>query len=156
MRRPVTTVILLALACAVAAISAKQAPAPALAERIARIEGHLVPGAAAKDQAAANFTLPARMRFYNTPGVSVAVINGGVVEWARGYGVMEAGGTRHVTSRTRFQAASISKPVAAVAALKLVQDGWLALDEDVNAKLCRGRCRKTNSRNRRRSRCAGC
>lgn len=70
-----------------------------------------------------------------TPGISIAVINDGAIEWARGYGVTEAGTDTPVTSRTLFQAASISKPVAALAALRLVEKGALGLDEDVNAKL---------------------
>jgi CubicO group peptidase (beta-lactamase class C family) len=37
--------------------------------------------------------------------------------------------------RTLFQAGSISKPVAAVGALSLVEKGQLALDESVNQKL---------------------
>ena len=40
-----------------------------------------------------------------------------------------------MTSRTLFQAGSISKPVAAAGALALVEQGKLALDEDVNQKL---------------------
>lgn len=57
------------------------------------------------------------------------------VAWARGYG--ECGGEqrRPVTPATRFQAASISKPVAAAAALRLVAEGRLALDADVNEYL---------------------
>jgi CubicO group peptidase (beta-lactamase class C family) len=77
-------------------------------------------------------TLAARMAELKTPGTSVAVINGGTIEWARGYGVMEAGGSSPVTPRTLFQAASLGKPVAA---LRLVEQGKLALDEDVNARL---------------------
>jgi CubicO group peptidase (beta-lactamase class C family) len=69
------------------------------------------------------------------PGVSVAVMNNGEIEWARGYGVMEAGTSPPVTPHTLFQAASVSKPVAALAALRLVEEGKLALDEDVNTKL---------------------
>jgi CubicO group peptidase (beta-lactamase class C family) len=40
-----------------------------------------------------------------------------------------------VTSETLFQAASISKPVSALAALHLVQEGKLSQDENVNDKL---------------------
>jgi CubicO group peptidase (beta-lactamase class C family) len=39
------------------------------------------------------------------------------------------------TTETLFQAGSISKPVAATAALHLVEAGTLSLDEDVNHKL---------------------
>ncbi len=71
----------------------------------------------------------------HVPGVSVAVINNGAIEWARGYGVAQAGSKRAVSTETLFQAASISKPVAAFAALHLAEQGKLSLDEDVNNKL---------------------
>jgi CubicO group peptidase (beta-lactamase class C family) len=63
------------------------------------------------------------------------VIDSFRIAWARGYGVLELGGTDSVTPETLFQAASISKPVAALAALRLVQEGKLGLDEDVNRRL---------------------
>src|SRR5262245_37068108 len=59
----------------------------------------------------AALSLPQRMAHYNVPGVSIAVVQGGVVEWARGYGVAEANGQTPVTQDTVFQAASVSKPV---------------------------------------------
>jgi CubicO group peptidase (beta-lactamase class C family) len=62
------------------------------------------------------------------------VIHGGKIEWARGFGVREIGG-KPVNAETMFQAGSISKPIAAMAALKLVQDGKLSLDADVNTYL---------------------
>ncbi|MDF5709595.1 MAG: serine hydrolase [Nostoc sp. S4] len=73
-----------------------------------------------------------RLKHYQTPGISIAVINDFEIEWARGFGVCEAGTTREVTSNTLFQAASISKPVFALAVMRLVQSGLLNLDEDVN------------------------
>ena len=105
-----------------------------VSQRIARIEAAILPGIVVKGDARP-MAMADRMRFHHTPGVSVAVLNGGVIEWARGYGVLEAGRGEPVTPHTRFQAASISKPVAAMAALRLVRDGRLSLDEDVNAKL---------------------
>src|SRR5512142_1271370 len=131
MRERLAVVVCALLALTACLVSQSQAPANALDQRIARIESHLVPGMVLKGQPAPAMTLADRMRFYNTPGASIAVINGGAVEWARGYGVLEAGGRRPVTPRTRFQAASISKPVAAFGVLRLVQEGSLALDEDV-------------------------
>ncbi|MFO7693433.1 MAG: serine hydrolase [Vicinamibacterales bacterium] len=101
--------------------------------RAARVEQGLLPGIVIAGRPAK--TLAARMAELKTPGVSVAVINGGVIEWAKGYGVAETGGSLPVTPQTLFQAASLSKPVAALAALRLVEQGKLALDEDVNARL---------------------
>jgi CubicO group peptidase (beta-lactamase class C family) len=71
------------------------------------------------------------MAALHVPGVSIAVIHNGKVEWARGFGVTSVGGAP-VTPETLFQAASISKPVAAMAVLRLVQSGKLSLDTDVN------------------------
>ncbi|HSC28250.1 MAG TPA: serine hydrolase domain-containing protein [Vicinamibacterales bacterium] len=66
-------------------------------------------------------------------GLSLAIIQDGGIE-ARAYGAVSRGGPP-VTATTLFQAGSISKPVAAVGALRLVEQGALSLDEDVNAKL---------------------
>ena len=66
------------------------------------------------------------------PGVSIAVLIDGEIEWARGYGFADLESRRPVTTNTLFQAASISKPVAALAALQLVQEGLVALDSNVN------------------------
>lgn len=79
--------------------------------------------------------LPTRMKYYQVPGVSIAVINHGVIEWARGYGVVDTNTTQSITDDTLFQAASISKPLVAMATLYYVQTGVLNLDEDVNHKL---------------------
>jgi len=46
-----------------------------------------------------------RMTYYRVPGVSIAIINNGKIEWAKGYGVLEARGTKAVTALTPFQAA---------------------------------------------------
>ena len=69
------------------------------------------------------------------PGLSIAIIEDGKIVKAQGYGVTEKGGKPAVTPATLFQAGSISKSVAALGALHLVEQGKLALDEDVNAKL---------------------
>ena len=69
------------------------------------------------------------------PGVSVAVINHGEIEWAKGYGLADIHTKTPVTPETLFQAGSVSKPVAAMAALKLVEEKKLNLDGDVNSQL---------------------
>lgn len=103
--------------------------------RIRQVEQGLLPLDAPRDQTPPTTSIEERMRHYCVPGVSVAVIQNGRIEWARGYGVMEVGGAQPVDTATLFQAASISKPIAAIAALRLVEQGHLALDEDVNARL---------------------
>jgi CubicO group peptidase (beta-lactamase class C family) len=79
--------------------------------------------------------LSERMARRGVPGVSLAVIEGDEVVRAEGFGVREAGGADPVTPETLFLAGSISKPLAAVGALRLVEQGRLALDADVNGYL---------------------
>ena len=76
-----------------------------------------------------------RLEHHRVPGASVAVVRAGELDWAKGYGVREASGAEAVNESTLFQAASISKPVAAAGALRLVAEGVLTLDGDVNEKL---------------------
>lgn len=71
------------------------------------------------------------MSHYHVPGVSVALVENGEIAWTRTYGVVTPGG-KPITPVTRFQAASISKPVTAVGALRLVEQGKLSLDDDLN------------------------
>ena len=104
------------------------------AGEIARIERGLRLPVALAGEPAATRTLAEEMRRLNVPGVSVAVIRGGKLAWAQGYGVTHAGGPA-VSPDTLFQAASISKPVTAMAALRLAQEGKLDLDADVNTIL---------------------
>jgi CubicO group peptidase (beta-lactamase class C family) len=54
--------------------------------------------------------------------------------WAKGFGVRGQDG-RPITKDTLFQAGSISKPLTAMAALRLVQTGKLSSDGDINQAL---------------------
>ncbi|HEV3023349.1 MAG TPA: serine hydrolase domain-containing protein, partial [Pirellulales bacterium] len=89
----------------------------------------------AKDDRASRDAVLKRMAQHKVSGLGVAVLNDGTLAWARGYGVLRAGTKTAVTSHSRFQAASISKPVTALAALRLVQMGKLSLDQNANEKL---------------------
>lgn len=104
-------------------------------ERIARVEQGLLPMTVGKGQTPAPHKLEDRMRFYRTPGIGIAVIHHGQIDWARGYGLTTADAHGNVTSDTRFQAASISKSVTAMIVLRLVGQGKLELDEPVNERL---------------------
>jgi CubicO group peptidase (beta-lactamase class C family) len=105
------------------------------AARIERVERGMPPLRRRDDEAPLRLDLVQLMRLFKVPGLSIAVIDDFKIAWAKGYGVKDVGSSEPVTVHTLFQAGSISKPVAAVGALSLVQRGKLALDEDVNRRL---------------------
>jgi CubicO group peptidase (beta-lactamase class C family) len=105
------------------------------AARIHRVENGLQGPVAIQGKPVTRSSIADRLKFYHVPGVSVVVIDGGKVDWARGYGSTSATGGRPVDADTLFQAASISKHVGAMVALHFVDAGKLSLDEDVNLKL---------------------
>src|SRR5438876_8858011 len=78
--------------------------------------------------------VPNRMAHYHVPGLSLACTHNGTVEWNQAFGVARVSGDP-VTPETLFQASSISMPVTAVAVLRLVEQGKLNLDVDVNQYL---------------------
>ena len=80
-------------------------------------------------------TVAERMAHYGVPGLGIAIIDDYQIEWAKGYGVLEAGGHEPVTADSLFHAGSIAKPLSAAAALVLVERGQLDLDQDVNDRL---------------------
>jgi CubicO group peptidase (beta-lactamase class C family) len=105
------------------------------AAQIRRIEDSLLPRVLIAGEAVATRTLAERMAHHGVPAVSVAVINGRQIEWTKAWGSADVASGRAATPNTLFQAASISKPVAATAVLALVEDGKLDLDADVNGYL---------------------
>lgn len=96
-------------------------------------EGQLRP-AVVIDGGGPSMRLQDRMAHYKVPGVSLAVIEDCRIVVARAYGVITAGGPA-LTAASLFQAASISKPVAALGALRLAERGKLSLDADVRTRL---------------------
>jgi CubicO group peptidase (beta-lactamase class C family) len=128
--------MLLALPFATAALHAQTpAGAPSPARDGARIDHLLRPAVRIADRPDTAFEILDRMRYWHVPGISIAVVDDFRIVYARGFGVTEFGGSTPVDTTTLFLAGSISKPVFATGALKLVEQGKLALDEDVNAKL---------------------
>jgi len=123
--RPIMALLLLGLA--VPATSAAQARTAA--GYMAAIEG-------AQSEAGPNglgeLTIDSLMKRFNVPGVSAAVIRDFEIHWAKGYGIADVETGAAVDVETMFQAASISKPVAAMGVLRAVQDGLFTLDDDIN------------------------
>src|SRR5687768_3965345 len=124
--------ILLTMIAAAAAVVATQSRPE---DRIRRIEAGLLPPVILKGQPLRTSKLEDRMRELKVPGVSVAVFDKGRIEWTRGWGVADATSGQKVEPDTRFQAASLSKPVAAATALALVSKGRMSLDADINTYL---------------------
>ncbi|MBZ4420409.1 serine hydrolase domain-containing protein [Myxococcus sp. RHSTA-1-4] len=107
---------------------------PSEAARIARVEAGLAPVTlpGAEPQ---HLSLQRWMELYAVPGLSVAVFEKNALVWAKTYGVKQAGGSEPVTVDTLFQAASISKPVTALAAMRYVEQGKWSLDANINDTL---------------------
>jgi CubicO group peptidase (beta-lactamase class C family) len=100
-------------------------------EKVNRIINNLMQKTALKAKFK-EVTLSQRMKQLRTPGVSIAVIKDYKIDWAEGFGVKEYGKNNPITEETLFQAGSLSKPIFALAVMRLVQEGKLDLDEDVN------------------------
>jgi len=111
------------------------AQATSTAERIRLVENGLLPSVQVRGRTYPLVAITDRMQQLGVPAVSIAVIHDGELEWARAYGMADVAARTPATPATLFQAASMSKPVAAMGALQLVQEGRLALDQDVNTWL---------------------
>jgi CubicO group peptidase (beta-lactamase class C family) len=81
------------------------------------------------------FTIEQRMKEWVIPGCGIAVIEDFKIAWTKGYGVMEAGTDKKVTPETMFQSGSTTKILMAIAVLRMVEEGKLDLDTDVNTYL---------------------
>lgn len=121
-------------ACLLAHPSSAQKASAEVEQHIQHVTSGLVGGVVLKSDEHATHKLADRMKQFNVPGVSIAVLHNGKIEWARGFGVRNGDGAP-VNAETMFQAGSISKPLAAMAALRLVQQGKLLLDTDINTYL---------------------
>jgi CubicO group peptidase (beta-lactamase class C family) len=80
-----------------------------------------------------------RMREANVPGASVALIRDGAIAWTAGFGVADVAAGTKITPATLFQAASISKPITAIAAMIAVAENELKLDQDINTVFAQDR-----------------
>lgn len=101
---------------------------------IEAVENGLTPMVQIKDSVV-HYSIEDRMEHFNVPGVSIALLDNGKIQWAKGYGIANTQNNRTVNSNTLFQAGSISKPLAALSVLKLAEEDRLDLDANVNRYL---------------------
>ncbi len=76
-------------------------------------------------------TISRFMAAQGIPGISVAVVVNGAVEWAAGFGTADLENFAPAISHTLYRLGSISKSITATAALLLWQQGKLDLDAPV-------------------------
>jgi CubicO group peptidase (beta-lactamase class C family) len=104
------------------------------AARLARVERGLGPVVRVKGEAG-GASIEDRLRAHHTPGVSIAIIHDYRVVSAKAYGVADATTRAPLTDTTMMSAASVSKMITALAALKEVEAGKIPLEADVNQTL---------------------
>lgn len=103
--------------------------------RAAAVERGLQPPILVEGRDTGLSTITDRMAELGVPAVSVAVIHDGRIDWARAWGLADVESGREATPETLFQAASMSKPLAALLALVLADEGVVSIDADVNESL---------------------
>lgn len=128
----ILTLLFLCLSLVSCASQQDKEKSHSLQERISRVENGLQPRLQVIGFDVPKYNVEERLKELGIPGVSVAVFKDGAIEWAKGYGMADSTEQRPVTTETLFQAGSISKAVAAIRALQLVEEGLLDLDADVN------------------------
>ena len=72
--------------------------------------------------------VPLLMKEHHVPGVSIALVKDRKVAWTKAWGVADAKTGTPATTATLFEVASMTKPVFAYVALKLVEEGTLDLE----------------------------
>lgn len=109
-----TTLIL--LSCLVAGIAADEIP----------VTGEARPELAGFDNWMKSF-----LAEHKVPGAALAIVKDGKLIYARGFGYADRDTKEPVQPESLFRIASVSKPITAVAILKLVEQGQLKLDDKV-------------------------
>ena len=111
-----------------------QTYSPEVLQLIKQVENSLAPAIIFGDSIPA-VNLEVRMKETHIMGLSIAVIKDYKVQWAKGYGWADVESKRRVDANTRFQAASISKSLNSMGQLKLIQQGKIDGEADINKYL---------------------
>ena len=104
-------------------------------QKIKQVENSLGFYVQLKGREAKKLNLLDQMEKYNVPAMSIALIDQGKIAWVKSWGVKNVADQTPVTPKSLFQAGSISKPVAAFAALRLVDRGDMSLRSPINEVL---------------------
>jgi CubicO group peptidase (beta-lactamase class C family) len=102
---------------------------------ITRVENGLRQTLQITGQEVAFFNIESRIEHHQIPGVSIAVAHNGELLWSKAYGFADISQSKKMTTNTMLLAGSISKPVAALRALQLHDEGRFLLDKNVNTYL---------------------
>jgi len=105
--------------------------------RIEAFETGLRPAVSIEGEPQVRWTIQERMAHWKVPGMSLAVIRDGKIAWAKSYGVKQAGTDDMIDTETVFSVGSCSKVGTAAITLRLVDEGKLDLNTDVNKYLTR-------------------
>ncbi|UZR99510.1 serine hydrolase domain-containing protein [Chondrinema litorale] len=130
--KPCYSIILVLLSTIIVYSCEHKEKVESVEDEISAIENSLTNPVIVKGENLVLFSIEDRMKLHKVPGVSIAVVKDGKLHWTKAYGIANTETGTLVDSATLFQAGSISKPVAALGALKLVQEGKIDLDTDVN------------------------
>jgi len=82
-----------------------------------------------------NYNIEEQMKYYNVPGISIALLENGQISGTENYGLLEVESDRKVNENSIFSSCSISKFLTGMIAIKLIEEGLLDLDEDINTRL---------------------
>ncbi|AWE07373.1 penicillin-binding protein [Lysinibacillus sp. 2017] len=82
-----------------------------------------------------NIDIDGQMKHYNVLGLSIALLENGQISGTENYGLLEAESDRKVNENSIFSACSISKFLTGILAIKLIEEGFIDLDEDINQRL---------------------
>jgi len=95
------------------------------------VESNLLPKVRFLGESESGSPVSERIDLHGVPAISFALIKEGRVRWTSGYGTKIAGENDPVTCETLFQAASLSKPVTLMAAVRMHEAGLIDLDADI-------------------------